>query len=100
MPVDDVAIDTESPVWNSFGLSYAAYFCVPRLVLQEMPVEWQRQFVALTEKLPQTPTYDCRIRGKGGRFVEDPLRDYRRGRLSDEMRAEIEQNVAGSTGGR
>jgi hypothetical protein len=39
--------DDPQPVHAAFGLSYSAYFCVPRLVLQEMPVEWQRQFVAL-----------------------------------------------------
>lgn len=90
----------EQPVWDSFGLTYAAYFCVPRLVLQAMPVEWQRQFVALAEKLPVTPTYDCRIRNSRGHFVKDDLRDYRHGSIPHEMAAEIERNIAGPVDGR
>jgi hypothetical protein len=79
----------ESPIHVAFGLTYSAYLCVPRLVLQSMPLEWQQQFVELLEKLPTTPTYECRIRNERGRYVDDPLRDYRRGELPEDIAKKI-----------
>jgi hypothetical protein len=81
------AVDT--PVHEAFGLSYSAYFCVPRLVLEHMPVEWQRQFIALVNRLPVTPAYECRLRDALGRYVGDELRDYRYGKLPEQMRLHI-----------
>jgi hypothetical protein len=78
------------PVHAAFGLSYASYFCVPRIVLEAMPVEWQRQFVALMTKLPQLPTYDVQLRDEKGRFVKDPLADYRHGKLPKDVASYIE----------
>jgi hypothetical protein len=77
----------DTPVHDAFGLTYSAYFCVPRLALQSMPVEWQRQFVALVEQLPDTPTYSVHLRDKRGRFLEDPLADYRRGDFAELTRS-------------
>lgn len=79
----------EGAVHGAFGLTYAAYFCVPRIVLQAMPPEWQEQFVALMEQLPETPTYDVRRRDERGRWVRDPLRDYRHSILPDDIAAHI-----------
>lgn len=77
--VRDGVIVVESPVHDAFGLTYSSYFCVPRLVLQSMPVEWQSRFVAMIKLLPDTPIYSVYLRDKRGRFVADPLADYRRG---------------------
>lgn len=69
-----------------FCLSRASYFCVPRLVLENMPKWWQHAFVKLVEDLPHTPeNYSVNLRDKRGRFVDDPLRQYRRGELPEEM---------------
>lgn len=70
------------PVWNAFGLTRSAYLVVPRRTLQSMPLEWQQRFVALMdeaqEQLPADafPEYSVQ-RKEAGRFVADPLRDYR-----------------------
>lgn len=29
------------PIWDAFGLSYASFLVVPRVILQQMPDEWQ-----------------------------------------------------------
>lgn len=71
------------PVWDAFGLTRASYLVVPRRTLQSMPLEWQQQFVALMDEaqahLPAEafPEYTVR-RVVNGKFVADPLRDYRR----------------------
>lgn len=40
----------DPPVHEWFSLSYASYFVLPRLVMQEMPLDWQRRFVALMDE--------------------------------------------------
>jgi len=73
---------SDGPIWNAFGLGRAAYLVVPRRTLQSMPLDWQRKFVALMDQahaaLPAEafPEYSVH-RKEGGRFVTDPLRDYR-----------------------
>ena len=73
---------SDGPIWNAFGLGHAAYLVVPRRTLQSMPLEWQEKFVALMdeaqEQLPAEafPEYSVQ-RKERGRFVADPLRDYR-----------------------
>lgn len=79
----------ESPVHAAFGLTYSAYFCVPRLVLEHMPLDWQRKFLALMKDLPDTPTYSVQRVGENGKFVKDDLRDYRRGTIPVEMAEHI-----------
>ncbi len=70
------------PVWDAFGLTRAAYLVVPRRTLQSMPMDWQQRFVALMaeayERLPDCafPEYSV-LRKEHGRFITDPLRDYR-----------------------
>ena len=78
-PTDDVH--------NWFELSYAQYLTVPRSVLQSMPSEWQRKFVALLEEMdetidwrPKEGRYWVRLKDSKGRYVADPLMDYERGR--------------------
>lgn len=78
-PTDDVH--------NWFELSYAQYLTVPRSVLQSMPSEWQRKFVALLEEMdetidwrPKEGRYWVRLKDSKGRYVADPLMDYEHGR--------------------
>jgi hypothetical protein len=71
-------------VTEAFGLSYASYLVVPRLVLESMPEDWQRRFVSMTEECHERFEFDrvrytVAARDDNGRFVDDPLRDYRRG---------------------
>jgi hypothetical protein len=81
-PTDGSSAYYNGPIWNAFGLTYAAYLVVPRRTLQSMPQEWQERFVALMteayERLPDGafPEYSVQ-RKEAGRFVTDPLRDYR-----------------------
>lgn len=73
----------DGPVWNEFGLTYASYLVVARRALCSMPIEWQERFVELMtelhEQLPEgtlAGDYTVLLR-EAGKFVKDPLRDYR-----------------------
>lgn len=71
-----------------FGLSYANYLVIPRVVLQSMPDWWQEQFLELLDQIPETideltePAggYTVHAKDEEGRFVEDPFSNYERGR--------------------
>ncbi len=78
----------EEPIHLWFGLSYSSYLVLPRSILQAMPIEWQRRMVACLEEIREI--IDCNAMtdmpdayrvtglGRGGRFVTDPYREYRR----------------------
>jgi len=73
-----------SAMWDWFGLSYASYLVVPRALLCGMPDEWQERMVALLNEARETydsdqihDNYTVHLRNERGRFVSDPLRDYR-----------------------
>ena len=75
--------DTE-PIHSWFSLSYANYLVLHRSLLQEMPAAWQRKMVALldefwnefdSEKVPHSFTVNRR--DERGRFLADPLSQYR-----------------------
>ena len=73
---------SDGPIHQAFGLTYAAYFVMPRSVLQEMPEDWQQRFVDLINDLHDTleydePDYHVQARDKHGRFITDELRHYR-----------------------
>lgn len=76
------------PIHEYFSLTYANYLVIPRLVLQSMPDDWQEKFVELLDQIPETideviePAggYDVHARDEEGRFIEDPLSNYERGR--------------------
>ena len=71
-----------------FGLTYACYLVLPRTALQSMPPEWQRRFVACLEEIEASlgsipdngGDYWVQLRDPDGRFVQDDLSDYQRGR--------------------
>jgi hypothetical protein len=70
-----------------FNLTYANYLVLARTLLQSMSDEWQARFTHCLNEL-----YDCyrhvdipntylvQARGSNGRFIEDPIPHYNRGR--------------------
>lgn len=77
-------VESESPVHDAFGLTYASWFLVPRVVLEAMPIEWQRKFVKLMYELGDTFTWepDCSMQivfRKRGKYIRVPdhFRNYR-----------------------
>ena len=71
----------ESPVHGAFGLSYASYLVWPRVLMEDMPLDWQQRLVALADEFNATwESYEP----KGGYSVtpnmkgaKDPLANYR-----------------------
>lgn len=91
----EVAVESSEPISTMFGLSYASYYVVPRLALQSMSIEWQREFVNLVDQLPQTPEYEVILPGQeietdehGRRLATDPWADYRHGSIAEILKAE------------
>lgn len=71
-------------MWGWFGLTYSSYLVIPRALLCGMPAEWQKRLAALldeargiydTEKI--NDDYTVLLRGGSGKFISDPLRNYR-----------------------
>lgn len=73
----------DGPVHAWFSLSYCAYLVVPRLMLQGMPVWWQKLFIWLINMLPEAgpSTYAVQTRDDRGRFIKDDWANYRRGNI-------------------
>lgn len=69
-----------------FNLTYANYLVLPRAVLQSMPDEWQVRMVQLLEEAHELyggldwPDYHVQVRDGRGRFTNDPIPHYNRGR--------------------
>lgn len=97
--------DSDEPIHRWFSLSYAQYLTIPRSVLQSMPVEWQRRFVACLQQLdeaidwmPEQGQYRVQlyetdpeaIEDYWVREIEDPLMDYERGRRRIPLRSPSE----------
>lgn len=74
----------QGPLHSYFGLSYASWLCLPRVSLQEMPLDWQAKFADLLReadtlgmKVPEGLIVQRQIKGK---FVaNDHWNNYRRG---------------------
>jgi hypothetical protein len=69
-------------VHDWFDLTYASYLVLPRSLLQLMPPAWQHAMVQLLERANEEfpgahGTYSVHLRDAAGRFVKDPLRNYR-----------------------
>jgi hypothetical protein len=75
--------EIETPINDSFGIGRTAYFVVPRLALESMPVDWQKEFLRLVDLLPETPEYSVYRKDKEGRFQSDPWSNYRHGNIMD-----------------
>jgi hypothetical protein len=76
--------ETDEPIHLWFELSYSQYLTVPRSVMQAMPKEWQvRMAVCLAELdetidwRPKEGRYWVRLKDDKGRYLSDPLREYR-----------------------
>jgi hypothetical protein len=64
-------------LWGWFGLSRASWLSVPRVLMHEMPDEWQEQMAALLEQLsetfPNAPLDEIHVSVKErGKFVSMP----------------------------
>jgi hypothetical protein len=75
---------SDGDVHSAFGLTYANYLVWPRALMQEMPPEWQAQFVALADEFwaawddSADREYAVQVRDEAGLFKSDPLAEYRR----------------------
>lgn len=70
-----------------FGLSYARWLVVPRVIMQAMPLKWQKEMVALLNEMNNTydwdsgnVNYEVMARGDDGKLTTLPpdLCEYRR----------------------
>lgn len=84
---DGVFYEDGEDIHHWFELSYAQYLTIPRSVLQSMPDEWQKRFVKCLNELddtidwrPKSGRYWVKLKDGQGRYVEDPLMNYDRGR--------------------
>lgn len=64
-------------LWGWFGLSYAAFLTLPRVLLHEMPDEWQQKMADLLSELdeafPNTPDVGFSVRAtRHGKLVKMP----------------------------
>ena len=81
----------ESPISYYFGLSYASWLTLPRLVMESMPYEWQKQMKKLLDEVDKTfdwlpkegDRYWVSLRDKKGKYkrLSEELCDYRRGNI-------------------
>lgn len=73
----------EDPIHGWFGLTYASYLVLPRVVMESMSLEWQKKMVELLEEIGDKRgqyldgDYAVQLRNKKGQFTYDPLREYR-----------------------
>lgn len=83
-------------LWESFGLSRAAWLVLPRVLLHEMPDEWQLRLANLLNEMedtfPGAPCFDYAVVAKDtGKFARLPevLCNYRHPDLEsiDRMRS-------------
>lgn len=72
-------------LWRWFGLSYASFLTLPRVLMHEMPDVWQGKMAALLEEydeaFPNKPDMGTRVQcTRDGRLVSWPswLLNYRR----------------------
>jgi hypothetical protein len=90
VPLDRITLDVIDnscqPISSWFELSYAQFLTVPRLVMESMPLGWQRKMAALLQEMddtfdwrPKGGRYWVRLRDAPGRFTDAPLNDYRHG---------------------
>lgn len=77
---------SDAPVSLWFELSYANFLTLPRLVMESMPLQWQRTMARLLYEIDDTfdwrpvdGRYMVTFKHGDGRFGELPLSDYRHG---------------------
>jgi len=74
-----------SRLWDWFGLSYASFLTLPRVLMHEMPEEWQDKMTDLLEEFgetfPNQPNIGTRVQAtKDGKLIKFPewIINYRR----------------------
>lgn len=80
----DVRGEGYQRLWGWFGLSYASFLTLPRVLMHAMPDEWQKKMAALLEEYDDTFDYDSlpntTVRcTRDGKLVEMPeiIKNYR-----------------------
>lgn len=53
-PTEIIEGEGYADLWGWFGLSRAGFLALPRVLMHEMPDEWQRQMAALLEQYDDT----------------------------------------------
>lgn len=96
MPMNRPGYDA---LWGWFGLSRASFLVMPRILMHEMPDEWQSQMAELLEQYDdafnRAPLPGCKVMavGERGRFQSWPdwLLRYRRPDVDrvNELRVEV-----------
>lgn len=86
VPIESIPMESPINIW--FSLSYAQFLTVPRVVLESMPIEWQRKMAKLLGEMddtfdwrPKEGRYWVRLRDSKGKFSAPELCDYRRGNI-------------------
>lgn len=78
----------ECPINTWFGLSYAHWLTVPRLILESMPDKWKKQMAKLLQEMddtfdwrPENGRYYVTIRDNNGKFhkLDEDICNYRHG---------------------
>lgn len=78
---------SNAPIHEWFGLSYAGYLVIPRSVLQSLPGETQLDLIDILDEANKifgwsktADGYRVQPVDEKGKFTEDSLGDYERGR--------------------
>ena len=67
----------EDPIHCWFGLTYASYLVLPRVVMESMSLEWQEKMVALLNEIGEKRgnllqgNYAVNLRGEDGKYIEE-----------------------------
>ena len=76
-----IGVYHEPPFHGWFGLSYSHYIVIPRSLLEAMPHDWQKRAIVLfnefREVFDHNADYMIKLRGEDGKFLHDPLANYR-----------------------
>ena len=81
-----------------YELAYCAYLVLPRLAIQELPIDWQTRLFALLHEAHEThgmstPTYTVLRKDRNGRFRKDCWANYKRGSVKEAMKEDaLEEN--------
>ena len=77
-------MDGQDVLWEWFGLSYASWLTIPRVLLHAMPDEWQGEMAKLLNEyedaFPNQPELGTRVQiTKEGKLIKTPswLLNYR-----------------------
>ncbi|KAF0136966.1 MAG: hypothetical protein FD152_772 [Xanthobacteraceae bacterium] len=87
------ALSGEQRLWRWFGLSRASWLTLPRVLMHDMPPEWQDKMARLLEEFDDTfdwiDDFQCWVQAKrGNRFIPLPesLCNYRHPRDIEQYR--------------